>query len=353
MRKTIFLAVIACILGIVILAGLAFLIPGRLGNTGGSNESELFTGFEISDDSSKPVDSSISGSDVSSAAADSSETGKAASDASDADAPVAGTSEKDGSDTDDPDSPEEKNTGADNTDAGSGSSSKTGSSESGAGSRPSSQSHLTDSALIMDETEETENYASSVSSQRQSPQETSSVVKEHQIIWVGDSRTLGLRDALHKKDRKDDDIFVGKVGEGVHWFQEEGIGELADAIEQNPDLPVVMNLGVNDPQLIDEYIVTYWDVIEAWPDTDFYILSVNPIDEEFLIEDGQVADAVFDDINNLNVARMNVKLKKEFASRYIDSASYLKSGGFDTVDGLHFTADTYLRIHDFVVNKLF
>ena len=46
-------------------------------------------------------------------------------------------------------------------------------------------------------------------------------------------------------------------------------------------------------------------------------------------------------------------MKEEFASRYIDTASFLKSNGFDTVDGLHFTRDTYLKIHDFVVNELF
>ena len=131
------------------------------------------------------------------------------------------------------------------------------------------------------------------------------------------------------------------------------MAELSDAIAENPDLPVVLNFGVNDPQLIDEYVVTYWDLIRAHPDTQFYILSVNPIDEEFLIEDGQVNESVLDDINSVNIGRMNVKLRDEFGRRYINSAAMLKSDGFDTVDGLHFTMQTYLNIHDFVVNELF
>ena len=77
------------------------------------------------------------------------------------------------------------------------------------------------------------------------------------------------------------------------------------------------------------------------------------LDEEFLIGEGQVNEAVFDTVNSLNVARMNVKLKEEFGSRYIDTASWLKSDGFDTVDGLHYTTRTYLRIHDYVVKELF
>ena len=31
----------------------------------------------------------------------------------------------------------------------------------------------------------------------------------------------------------------------------------------------------------------------------------------------------------------------------------LKENGFDTVDGLHFSTSTYLKVHDFAVNELF
>ncbi len=407
MRRTFILAVIACVLGIVILGALAFYIPGRLGNTSNDNESELFTGFAISDESSKNVDSSISGSDQkedssSEETADSSAGGTAdlseggshvtgsdvtVSDAADSDAADSDATDSDKvSDTirtDDQSADEKTSSSPGSSDknaskkdndgkAGSGkndndknSSDKDGSnkndSDKGGNVKDDNDSsgqaysvtRLTEGDAAPGETQNAEGTSSFVPAQRQTPEGTAASVKKHQIIWVGDSRTLGLRDALRKTERKDDDVFVGKVGEGVHWFQEEGIGELADMIEQYPDLPVVMNLGVNDPQLINEYVVTYWDVIEEWPDTDFYILSVNPIDEEFLIEDGLVDESVFTDINSLNVARMNVKLKSEFGSRYIDSASYLKSDGFETVDGLHFSTSTYLKIHDFVVNILF
>ena len=176
---------------------------------------------------------------------------------------------------------------------------------------------------------------------------------EHRILFVGDSRTLGMRDALGRAGIACQDVFVGRVGEGVRWFREEGKAEMDRAIRDNPTLPVVLNFGVNDPQEINNYIVTYWDCIREHPDTDFRILSVNPIDEEFLIEDDLVPDSVFDQINNLNIARMNVRLKEEFGRRYLDSASFLRSDGFDTVDGLHFSTATYLKIHDFVVRSLF
>ena len=63
MRKTILLAIIACILGIIILAGLAFYIPGRLGNSQDSRQSELFTGFQFQSEGRAASGSQLSGTD--------------------------------------------------------------------------------------------------------------------------------------------------------------------------------------------------------------------------------------------------------------------------------------------------
>lgn len=215
----------------------------------------------------------------------------------------------------------------------------------------------TDTAITTAQTE-SESYSQTESEYNSEKKETMSAlpagsVKDHRIIFVGDSRTLGMRDALRRSSRRDEDVFVGRVGEGVRWFIEEGMDEMSDAIKENPDLPVVLNLGVNDPLEIDDYIVTYWDCIREHPDTDFYIMSVNPIDEEFLLESETAVEEVLDTINNLNIAKLNIALKKEFASRYLDCATWLKENGFDTVDGLHFSTSTYLKVHDFAVNKLF
>ena len=290
MHKRTLAAVIACILGIVILTGLALYILDIQGGEGGileglrhlgmqgPRETESFSGFIFSTENEDDRDESLTGH---SPAAES-----------------------------------EKNTEQ-------------------TAAQIHSQTEPDLPFIFMEDETETEN------------------VLLHRIIFVGDSRTLGMRDALHRAGRTDDDIFIGKVGEGVRWFIEEGMSEMDDAIEEYPDLPVVFNLGVNDPTEIDDYIVTYWDCIRNHPDTDFYILSVNPIDEEFLLESETAAEEVLDMINNLNIAKLNLRLKEEFTRRYLDSASFLKSDGFETVDGLHFNTKTYLKIHDFVVNELF
>ncbi len=281
MHKKTIIAVTACILGIVLLAGLAFLIPGTRSGPGGflsellgrgsikeTEESELFTGFvfQTEEEMKAPVQ-----------------------------------------DTDSSVTPE------------------------------TAVSHTEPDRTDQSETES----------------EQSVSAEKHRIIFVGDSRTLGMRDALRRTDRADNDVFVGRVGEGVRWFREDGMDEMSQAIAANPDLPVVLNLGVNDPKEIDDYIVTYWDCVREHPDTKFYILSVNPLDEEFLIDSETAEEEVLDTVNNLNVAKLNIRLKEEFEDRYLDSASFLKADGFETVDGLHYTAETYLKIHDFVVDQLF
>ena len=99
----------------------------------------------------------------------------------------------------------------------------------------------------------------------------------HKIIFVGDSRTIGMQNALKKYLPDDDCVFVGKVGEGCSWFLSDGKSLMADAISQNPDAPVVLNFGVNDPDQIDEYLAAYRDMVAEYPDTTFWFLSVNPV----------------------------------------------------------------------------
>ena len=174
----------------------------------------------------------------------------------------------------------------------------------------------------------------------------------HKIIFVGDSRTIGMQNALKKYLPDDDCVFVGKVGEGCSWFLSEGKGLMADAISQNPDVPVVLNFGVNDPDQIDEYLAAYRDMVAEYPDTTFWFLSVNPVQRARMIEYGASEDAL-DLVTNTNITKLNLAIQQAFPDRYLDSSTILKLEGFRTVDGLHFTGQTYLRIHRFVVDELF
>lgn len=164
------------------------------------------------------------------------------------------------------------------------------------------------------------------------------------ILFAGDSRTEGMGRAMRSRG-SDDCIYIARSGEGYQWFSEDGLPLLERRIRQNPSAPVVFNFGVNDMENIDLYLALYHKLEADYPDTPFWYLSVNPVKED--LEDIQLL------VSNEDIAQFNRVLRSEFPGRYLDSNSLLKKKGFESVDGLHYSDDTYCMIHDFVEEALF
>ena len=162
-----------------------------------------------------------------------------------------------------------------------------------------------------------------------------STVPDHSITFVGDSRTVSMGEAVH-----DSCTYIGKEGEGYQWFFSDGVIQLRALLESDPTRTVVYNLGVNDPENVQVYIELYQNIAREFTDTPFYYLSVNPLSD----------DSDFNTTNEM-IQTFNQALKEAFPDRYIDSYTYLTEQGFDTVDGLHYTEATSVRIHDFIVNQ--
>ena len=161
-------------------------------------------------------------------------------------------------------------------------------------------------------------------------------VKAHSFIFVGDSRTIGMRDAVN-----DNCTYIGKEGEGYEWFSGEGIEELDAVLAGTSGQTVIFNFGVNDPANISLYIDLYQSLKETYPGTAFYYLSVNPL----------VDNEGFNTTNEM-ISLFNATMQSAFPDTYLDCNSYLNSTGFETVDGLHYTDESYRAIHNFVVDKL-
>lgn len=195
-----------------------------------------------------------------------------------------------------------------------------------------------DEVLHLDELLHLNEPVSAPASAPEANAETQSTVAEkaHAFLFVGDSRTLGMKDAVN-----DGCTYVGAEGEGYSWFSSDGILALADYLGANPAQTVILNLGVNDPENINVYIDLYKKLITDYPSAKFYMLSVNPLDD----------NADFNTTNEM-IELFNATLKSSFPDQYLDSYSYLTEHGYETVDGLHYTDSTYKMIHSFVVDKL-
>ena len=164
------------------------------------------------------------------------------------------------------------------------------------------------------------------------------IPRSHQVIFVGDSRTVGMGKAeAHQDDRC---TYVGESGEGYRWFIEDGIDLMDQAIRKHPRSPVVFNLGVNDCDHIEAYIEVYHEIEKGYPDTSFYYMSVNPVTEEsphVPLED---------------ILEFNRQLKAAFPEQYIDTCSWMLDDGFEDVDGIHYSEEQYCAIHDFAVRAV-
>jgi glucan-binding YG repeat protein len=162
-------------------------------------------------------------------------------------------------------------------------------------------------------------------------------------IFLGDSRMVGMQQSVADTENTE---YIAKVGAGYSWLKSTGGVTLENYLKSNPDVTVVLALGVNDYGNISQYITYYKNLIKKYPKTTFYILSINPVDE---VKESQHGYKV----KNTALEEFNKKMLAAFGTKaYINSYDYLKTDGFDTSDGLHYTADTYKKLYTFIVDKI-
>ena len=165
------------------------------------------------------------------------------------------------------------------------------------------------------------------------------------IIFVGDSRTEGMRDAIGEDDKKK---FICKVGEGLSWLKNTAYKQLKDMCDKYPDYYVVFNFGINDLG-VDNYISYYKNTIEKNIKNKIIHMSVNPIDQ------AKAKSAGYTDITNDLIKSFNIKYKEYAGNSYLNTFNYLLKEGFNASDGIHYDNNTYKKLYnkvvDFINNK--
>lgn len=162
---------------------------------------------------------------------------------------------------------------------------------------------------------------------------------EEHIIFVGDSRTVGMDITVEEENVH----FIGKVGSGYDWLEDTALEQLSNCISEidSNNIVIVFNHGVNDPANIDKYIKLYKDVTKDFGDYTIYSMSVNPCKQTKEREK----------LNNL-IEEFNSGVREVKGFTYIDSYSYLEKNGFESPDGLHYSNETYAEIYGLVVSTI-
>ena len=168
-------------------------------------------------------------------------------------------------------------------------------------------------------------------------------------VWVGDSRTRGLK--LYAGADTAKDSFICEDGTGADWFERTAIPQLEALIAAKTVSAVYINMGVNDCAATyktaeDNRSARYSRDINAlvsrYPQIRFYFLSVGP---------GEGETYFSTDIPKMNaeVDAFNAGMKARCLAGYIPVAEYLKSNGFKTMDGMHYDAATCKKIYAYVL----
>ncbi|MBR2548543.1 MAG: SGNH/GDSL hydrolase family protein [Clostridiales bacterium] len=159
-------------------------------------------------------------------------------------------------------------------------------------------------------------------------------------IFVGDSRFVGMKDALN--GYVDADVrFVAEVGQGLGWLK-----KVAPDLYNESGKTIIFNLGVNDLYNVSGYVDFYNNLPQDFVENNtLVIMTVNPVDEQ------READFGYS-VKNSEIESFNNTMRSDLDSLYfnmIDSYTYVQSSSFKTTDGLHYTNDTYRLIFDYAV----
>lgn len=163
------------------------------------------------------------------------------------------------------------------------------------------------------------------------------------FIFTGDSRIRRLNLTVDLKSKKDTFV-VCKSGMGYNWFVSQGLPQINNIIKSKKSIDkwvIVSGWGVNDLWNRNTYINRYKSLLKnEWKGVDLYLMSVNPVDGAMLSKYGGISS--FNSGIRYYVDNSSAGIK------YIDTSRVMKSKGFGTVDGLHYTESTNRLIYNTV-----
>lgn len=163
-------------------------------------------------------------------------------------------------------------------------------------------------------------------------------------IWLGDSRFVGMNRCIHM-DEYTNNFVVAKSGEGLRWLKDTATSQIDAIIADNQDIVdwvIITGLGVNDYWNVDSYL----DYYSEFDNVQIVLVSVNPVEIQKYIEYGIDYTAITNGIAIFNASLQETDYK------YIDVYSVLMDTGFETVDGVHYTEDTYIKIYKTIKDAL-
>lgn len=155
------------------------------------------------------------------------------------------------------------------------------------------------------------------------------------VIFVGDSRFVQMKSSVGDNPC----TWIAESSKGYKWFNENAIARIDNCVGKGSK--ILINLGVNDPGNIQNYLALVNAKAEEWTSkgATVYYASVNPVwDNPYVTEE--------------QVKIFNSQLQSGLSGKihYIDSHSYLESIGYKLVDGLHYSTETNQNLYAYYMS---
>lgn len=178
-----------------------------------------------------------------------------------------------------------------------------------------------------------------------------------EIIIIGDSRMSLIKNKIdYSKEIPKNISFIAENGKEIKWFNKVAIKELTEKLSvNNENVAVVINMGVNDISFynnikgtVNAYKEGYTMPAKIFPNVHFYILSINPINENIINDYFKLntrTNKKIEKTNNMFQEYINNSKKENL--KYCDSYNNIN---FNTKDGLHYTKETNEKIIDYIIN---
>ena len=161
--------------------------------------------------------------------------------------------------------------------------------------------------------------------------------KDARIIWVGDSRFVGMQYAINGGSAKD--VFVAQGSMGYNWMVNTAIPAVNSQLREGD--VIVVNLGVNGFGAEEYYHALNQTKATDWKDHRVIFMSVNPIDDQKAIANNYY-------VTNAQVIDFNSKMRANLEDiEYMDTYSLVYEDlASNTADGVHYTVSTYNMIYE-------
>ena len=157
-------------------------------------------------------------------------------------------------------------------------------------------------------------------------------------IFVGDSRTVGMKAAVNTND-----IWSAEVGKNYQWMVSTGVPNIENQITSGTALIFLM--GVNDLGHVNDYANYFNSKANSWiaKGASVYFVSVNP-----------VTDSKSKYAKNADIVKFNNTIKSKLNSNigYIDTYSKIQANLQTDKEGLHYNNETYKNIYNIISNSI-